>query len=134
MRVRYALGVTCLASTFAVGACDRGTPGTSRADGAHPDLAPLRPLVDIGGDGGPEELSGVTGAVSLSDGRIVIGNGATNEIRVFSDDGNYLETIGRRGGGPGEFYSLLWVGVAPGDTILAYDIRSQRLSWFAPDG
>lgn len=134
MRVRHALGVTCLASAFAIalGVCDRGTPGTS--NGARPGQAPLRPLVDIGGEGGPEELSGVTGAVSLSDGRIVIGNGATNEIRFFSADGDYLETIGRRGGGPGEFYSLLWVGVAPGDTILAYDIRTQRLSWFAPDG
>ena len=136
MRVRYALGATCLASALAIafGACDQGTPGTSRADGARPDRAPLRPLVDIGGEGGPEELSGVTGAMSLSDGRIVIGNGATNEIRFFSADGGYLETIGRRGGGPGEFYGLLWVGVAPGDTILAYDIRSQRLSRFAPDG
>lgn len=128
---RNVTALVCAATTTA--ACDRTTPTRARAvtDDAR---VPLEASVDIGGQGGPYELSEVVGVATLSDGRFIIGNRATNDIRVFSPTGSHLMTVGRTGGGPGEFYGLSWIGVASADTILAYDLRSRRLSWFAPNG
>ena len=48
-----------------------------------------QPLVDIGGlEGDPDyELYRVSSAVRLPDGRIVIGNSGTNEIRFYDESG-----------------------------------------------
>lgn len=49
------------------------------------------------------ELSRVASATRLSDGRIVVLEGQSSEIRVFGPDGTHLLTAGGQGGGPGEF-------------------------------
>lgn len=88
------------------------------------------PAVDIGGgDGGaPYELSRVAGALRLADGRLAVANVATGEVRFYDGQGRYLAASGRPGAGPGEYLMLsgLWLG--PGDSLLASDIRAQRLA------
>ena len=62
------------------------------------------PAVSIGeeeGDPG-EMLFDVRDATRLADGRIVVANAGTSDVRVFAADGTYLETWGRQGDGPGE--------------------------------
>jgi len=94
------------------------------------------PLVDLGRDAADpsQEFSGMVFAARLSDGRIVVGNGGTAELRLFSADGTWLQTVGRRGGGPGEFEQLGWLHVGAGDTLRSYDRSRRRLSVFSPDG
>lgn len=94
------------------------------------------PLVDIGVlDGAPEyQLFRVRDAVRLSDGRIVVANSGTFELRFYDQDGRYLETTGRRGDGPGEFRSVGRLLRAKGDTLGVYDSGLRRLSWFSPRG
>ena len=83
------------------------------------------PIVSIGAVDGEEPylLDWAMDATRLSDGRIVILNGGTNELRVFDETGVHLESWGGRGEGPGEFRSLWRVEPWPGDSIIA---------WYAP--
>ena len=55
-----------------------------------------QPLVDIGGlEGDPDyELYRVTSALRLPDGRIVIGNSGTNEMRFYDESGIHLLDAG----------------------------------------
>jgi hypothetical protein len=94
------------------------------------------PSVDIGVVDGDAayQLDAVTGSARLSDGRIVVADGGSHQLRFFSAQGRHLATAGRKGGGPGEFQQLSWMGVAPEDTVLAWDAEARRLSMFTPDG
>ena len=80
------------------------------------------PSVSIGsGDAeGPYVLYLARDATILADGRIVVADGASGELRFFDSTGSHLASRGGQGEGPGEFDGL--VGVAPwaGDSILAW--------------
>lgn len=67
-----------------------------------------------------------------TDGNILVVNAGTQEVRMFSPEGDYVRTIGRSGSGPGEFQSprSLWLG--PNDTILVGDL--ERMSAFDSAG
>jgi hypothetical protein len=54
-------------------------------------------------------------------------------IRVFSDTGALVRTIGRAGDGPGEFQRTPLVYVGSQDTVYALDKEAMRLTVFAPD-
>jgi hypothetical protein len=74
----------------------------------------------------------VWGAVRLSDGRIVVATG--NQLRYFDSTGRFLQVSGRRGGGPGEYQGLAWIGRLEGDTLLAWDRGNFRLTVVGPGG
>jgi hypothetical protein len=94
------------------------------------------PAVDIGVlEGAPEyQLFRVRDAVRLSDGRIVLVNSGTYELRFYDGDGRYLQTVGREGDGPGEFRSMGRLLPVRGDTLGVYDSGLRRLTWFSPRG
>ena len=69
----------------------------------------------------------------LSDGRIVVANDGV-ELRIYSGSGTFLETVGRRGQGPGEYRELAWVWRGAGDTLRVVDCTSRRVDVRAPDG
>ena len=90
------------------------------------------PLVDIGGgDDEQQQLFRVTGALRLSDGRIVVANSGTHELRFYDPQGTYLSSLGGEGGGPGEFRSMSPVGLLAADSLLMYDFTQRRLSVFS---
>ena len=98
-----------------------------------------RPSLSIGSvdSGGADELFQVSDATRLGDGRIVIANSGSTELRVFSADGAHERTWGSRGEGPGEFSAGGPAAVAPwpGDSIAASDaVRRPRLSIFDMNG
>ncbi|MGD8495052.1 MAG: hypothetical protein PVF05_02610 [Gemmatimonadales bacterium] len=76
----------------------------------------------------------VRDAVRLSDGRLVVADGGSSQLRFFAADGTFLSAAGREGDGPGEFRSLGRLARMPGDSILAYDARLHRVSVFSPTG
>jgi hypothetical protein len=56
-------------------------------------------------------------------------------IRVFTPSGEYVQTIGGPGEGPGELgQQALALYMGPGDTLLAPDMAQQRVNRYAPDG
>ncbi|UCG87586.1 MAG: 6-bladed beta-propeller [Gemmatimonadota bacterium] len=94
------------------------------------------PLLDIGvSEGDPSyELFGASSSVRLTDGTIVIANGGTHELRWYDATGTFVRSVGRRGGGPGEFTALDNIAVLRGDSIVAYDSEGNRISVFSPVG
>ena len=96
------------------------------------------PALSIGtqeGDAG-EMLFDVRDASKLADGRIVVANAGTSDLRVFAAGGTYLETWGRQGEGPGEFsaYTPEAVSQWPGDSIAADNMFQRRLEIFDSRG
>jgi hypothetical protein len=114
--VRDSAGVTIVESS-----------GASWQEGSEWRLAST-PDIDIGGsDVDPEyELFQAQGAVRLADGSIVVANAGSAELRFYDASGQYVRTVGRRGGGPGEFEGLRWVERYTSDSLLAWDMRLRR--------
>ena len=96
------------------------------------------PVVSIGAEEGDpgEMLFDVRDATRLADGRIVVANAGTSELRVFGADGAYLETWGGQGDGPGEFSAYTPEAVArwSGDSIAAGNMFGRRLEVFDSQG
>ena len=92
------------------------------------------PALTIDETGGPHgEFLRISGLARLASGVIAVANGATAEIRLFAETGRYLRTLGRRGGGPGEFREISWMGVS-GDTIFVADRTGARITRYLEDG
>ncbi|MBW3570189.1 MAG: hypothetical protein KY467_03710 [Gemmatimonadetes bacterium] len=94
------------------------------------------PVTDVGvaeGDAN-QQFARVSDAVRLSDGTLMVADGQVNELRAFDAQGRYLRSIGRSGGGPGEFGGLEQLHLLPGDTVAAFDYLGRRLSFFTPAG
>jgi len=93
------------------------------------------PSLDIGVVDGPAELQfdDVADVLRRDDGRIVVADGGSGEIRFFGFDGAFLEKRGGQGGGPGEFSFINAMGRA-GDSTWVYDIRHRRFTVFPDDG
>jgi hypothetical protein len=79
-------------------------------------------------------LDRVSGAVRLSDGRIVISNSGSVELRVYDAEGRYLQAIGRQGGGPGEFRRPDHIRRGAGETIEVWDAMLRPISVFDSQG
>ncbi|MBE0594204.1 MAG: hypothetical protein IH616_17575, partial [Gemmatimonadales bacterium] len=90
------------------------------------------PVLNIGAlDAAPEyQFHQVRGVVRLSDGRIVVADAGSSQLRWYDSGGVHVATAGREGDGPGEFGSLAGVAVLPGDSIVTFDDRQRRLSVF----
>lgn len=88
------------------------------------------PTLDIGAlEGAPEEqLYRVTGAFELEDGRIVVANLGSHEIRFYGADGTFESALGSEGDGPGEFQFLTALSRAGGDTLRVWDPSARRIS------
>lgn len=94
------------------------------------------PAVVIGMAGGDSrsELYNVRGVRRMADGRIVVLNAGTHELRLYDSVGGFLTSLTRRGSGPGEVLEPSALVIAPGDTILVGDYGTARITAFAPDG
>jgi hypothetical protein len=76
----------------------------------------------------------VQNALRLGDGRIVVTNYGTRQIRFYDSTGRFIEAAGGPGKGPGEFN---WLGRAlrtDGDSLVLWDPNNARLSVFDPGG
>jgi hypothetical protein len=88
----------------------------------------------LSGEGPEFEFYSVAGATRLPDGRVVVLDGASREVRFFDPDGEFLFAIGRQGEGPGEFDRLSSVSRFRGDSLLVFDMWLRRATILAPEG
>ncbi len=91
------------------------------------------PVVDLTltGSGPPHEFHQARRMKQRPDGSLMIANTGSEEVRVFSANGEFLGSFGGSGDGPGEFRSLYVIENA-GDTLLAMD-SDGRVTVVAPD-
>lgn len=78
-------------------------------------------------------LSRVAGAARLSDGRIVVADGGSLQLRFFDSAGVFISSVGGRGEGPGEFEQLADLWIVAGDTIVALSMPATA-TFFDPRG
>jgi hypothetical protein len=95
------------------------------------DTVPRLDLTTTGAGPEHEFYRAVDGTV-LADGRIVIANAGSSEVRVYDEDGRFLQAAGREGEGPGEFNQISVLGVLPGDTLAVFS-WPDRWTILAPD-
>jgi hypothetical protein len=91
------------------------------------------PLVDLTltGSGPAHEFYQARNMKQRPDGSLMIADTGSEEVRVFSANGEFLGSFGGSGEGPGEFRSLYVIENA-GDTLLAMD-SDGRVTVVAPD-
>lgn len=80
-----------------------------------------------------EPLYRVVGVARMAR-ELVVGNGGSNQIFYYDLEGNRLRSVGRGGGGPGEFERLSAIFALPGDSLLAYDTGLRRFQVFDREG
>lgn len=99
---------------------------------AAPFVVDTTPELVIGTDAGEEayELHRVFDAMQWRDGRIIVGNSGSQELRLFDSAGAYLGSLGRQGGGPGEFseYSSLYMHAWQDSLLVTDDGRAHVYS------
>ena len=128
-------------------ACDSGEPSATQAGTVARVMVPApedtvlwpvtpAPLLRIGAEGGESgsQFHDIRGAIRLADGRMVVADGSTRELRFFDTGGDFLGSAGGRGGGPGEFESVDLLGRGAPDTLLVLDASLRRISLFLSDG
>lgn len=93
-----------------------------------------RPTLEIGSEARGYAFAWIRGAVRLSDGRIVVADGASGQVRLYDRQGTLLSAVGRRGRGPKEFRNYMDFARAAGDSVVAFDSGTGRLSVLGPDG
>ena len=95
-----------------------------------------QPVVSIGGgEGGDATMfSDATDATILRDGRIVVADRGTSELRVFDRSGTHVATWGGQGWGGGRFTDLFRVEPFPGDSIVAWSWRQGSMQVLDSEG
>lgn len=152
MSIRAAARCAAVAVIAACGASDRApADGAARVTvdttatgvvvvrnvGPAPEwrLEPVASIGAVGAAGGPrpDEFGRVASVLADAGRRVYVADATARSIRRFGPDGEFIDSIGRRGAGPGEFgglQSLAWVG----DTLAAMDAGNARIGLFARDG
>lgn len=154
---KRAIAVLVLAILALQGGCD---PGSERSDALQAfdvrdstgieirttrgvtGRQPLQWIVDtipdleLGGDEGGESQNfyRLRGMAQLTDGRIVVVDGSSAEIRLFDRAGQFLNRIGGKGNGPGEFRTPGLVSPADTVSLLIYDWFALRYTRLGLDG
>jgi hypothetical protein len=122
---------------------ERDSAGVALAESAAPQWVSgegwrlsAEPVLEIGQVEGATEylLFRVGRPFKLEDGRIVVANRGSSEIRFYDSTGVFIRAVGGRGAGPAEFGSgpSLWRWGT--DSLLAFDGMGQRVSVFDTAG
>ncbi len=82
-----------------------------------------------------EVLFGVITSIITDDtGNFYMLDSQLNEVQVYSPDGEYLNTIGREGEGPGEFRAAFNLLLLPSGNIGVLQAFPSRIIGLTPDG
>lgn len=79
-------------------------------------------------------LSNVSDISIDQNANIYIADEGSMHIKVFDNEGNHLQNIGRRGRGPGEFLSFKATSIINSDELIVVDKRQFRITKFSNNG
>ncbi len=129
--------IAALAIVTILAACEPSSPENQAATYEELPELPVEVTAVIGGAAatGPAALGLVRDVALLHDAdRLAVADWDSQEIRVFDLRGQYVETLGRRGEGPGEFKALGHVASFPGGAVVGWDEGARRVTMFLDDG
>jgi hypothetical protein len=112
-----ALNISCTGSGGSGGESDSGIIATLEMDAAY-----------------PEAFSYLSGVRELPDGRLFAADPLSQVLLRVDMDAGTADTLGRVGGGPGEYQQPDAVFPLPGDSTLLVDIGRTYLTVIGPDG
>jgi len=94
----------------------------------------VAPELEIGTREGDQryEFDRVVDATRLANGDIVVADAGMSQLRMFDGQGGFLISAGGEGDGPGEFRLLVRLLRSKGDTLLAVDFLTQRMTEYDP--
>lgn len=140
-----ALAVFCLVPTLSTAADWKGRQET--VDGVvqvHNPAEAIDPAMTIemeevfrlgGWDGGDDEFFGIITDIAVGEqGNLYVLDAQLHEVKIYDAQGNYLNTIGREGEGPGEFRggtNLFWL---PSGDLAVVQAFPARIVTLKPDG
>jgi hypothetical protein len=85
-------------------------------------------------EGDPEYQFGQVGGIAVdSEGNIYVMDVQAQNLKAYDPEGNYVQTIGQRGGGPGEFLGAFFILMGAGDTLVVPDMNNRRVNVISPD-
>lgn len=105
--------------------------GTAAAAGAQVTWeVSERPTLAIGTLNGPpfSVFHDIRGVVTADDTLVVVADGESRELRVFTASGDFVTAFGRRGDGPREFRTIDWVDRCGDAAIVVYDLHRRRVT------
>lgn len=76
----------------------------------------------------PSVFQDIRGVVTVDDTLVVVADGGSRELRVFTNVGGAVTTFGREGDGPREFRSIAWAERCGGSAIVVYDPHRRRVT------
>jgi hypothetical protein len=143
-RILFVFGLSVLLIPFACSKKPESAASVEVIDGieyVHNSGTPLHPEksvtfeeeLSIGGEE-YEMLSQPMLFIVDKEGRIFISDYQDQAIKVFDSNGDFIQTIGRRGEGPGEFSSVGRMTFLPDGRLMVTDSRANRISFFDPEG
>lgn len=107
---------------------ENGAPKWAPGDVWRVGAAPTLTIGVVEGD--PTLMfSFIRRTMRMPDGRILVADAGSNQLRFFDASGRFLAKAGREGSGPGEFTFLGNVWRRPGDTLVVTDL-SPHLQYF----
>ncbi len=77
---------------------------------------------------GPDLFGRITDLAVDPAGRIYVFDGQAQELRIFGRDGLHIRTVGRKGGGPGEFEQVIGMDWSPNGDLWLVDPSNNRIS------
>jgi hypothetical protein len=120
--IAAALGIACPAR------------GAQVAGAVPPRDWTLREELRIGSRDDPVyALTYVTNALLTHDRFLYVAQPREQRVRVFDHDGRDIRSLGRQGGGPGEFQDISSLGLL-GDSVYVIDQRAGRATVYAANG
>jgi hypothetical protein len=118
---------TVLLLCAAVGCGRREPPGQTSPGRWQIGATPIRVIADSILPSGIE-LTRISDARLLPDGRLIVANSGANQLLVFDPSGTLIRRVGRRGQGPGDFADALFLFLGTGDSLVVADAANLRWS------
>jgi sugar lactone lactonase YvrE len=97
-------------------------------------LQPVRVLGDVDSDDEAIAFHMPSGLAIDDQGRLYVLDSGNHRVQVFSPEGKYLKTIGRKGQGPGEFFMPSSIGLGPKGALFVGERQAARIQEIGPDG
>lgn len=92
-----------------------------------------KPLLEIATDDSVVTIGNANGVVRWHDGSVAVGDQSNASIMFYDSTGKFIKSVGRLGGGPGEF-GMLGEVLHCGDSLYAHDFETRAFTLVSSDG